>query len=210
MPTGKSIREPERDLPVRIHNLGYDALQARLSVSNAVITGGGGRFTIVGGFAPGLVSGTARTLSIHFDDTGATPEQYYTASLTITSADEPLPGATARPNLVVTLRAFPSSTTDATDALPVALAFLPARPNPLGDGTTMRFELPRAQRVSLQLFDLSGRRVAALAEGMREAGRHDVRWNATDDHGVRVGAGLYFARFSTPGLERSQRLIVLP
>lgn len=198
------------DLPVRIHNVGYDAMQARLSVSNAVITGGGGRFTIAGGFSPGLVSGTARTLSIHFDDTGAAPNQYYTATLTITSADEPLPGATARPNLVVTLRAFPSSTTDATEVLPTALAFLPARPNPIGEGTTLRFELPRAQRVSLQIFDLSGRRVAGLAEGLREAGRHDVRWNATDDHGVRVGAGLYFARFSTPGLERSQRLIVLP
>ena len=198
------------DLPVRIHNLGYDALQARLAVSNATISGGGGRFSIVGGFSPGLVSGSARTLSIHFDDTGATPDQYYTATLTITSADEALPGATARPNLVVTLRAYPSATTDASDALPAALAFLPARPNPLGAGTALRFELPRAQRVSLQVFDLSGRRVASLAEGPREAGRHEVRWNATDASGARVGAGLYFARFSTPGLERSQRLIVLP
>ncbi len=198
------------DLPVRIHNLGYDALQARLAVSNATISGGGGRFSIVGGFSPGLVSGSARTLSIHFDDTGATPDQYYTATLTITSADEALPGATARPNLVVTLRAYPSATTDAPETLPAALAFLPARPNPLGAGTALRFELPRAQRVSLHVFDLSGRRVASLTDGPREAGRHEVRWNATDASGARVSAGLYFARFSTPGLERSQRLIVLP
>ncbi|MGH7731735.1 MAG: choice-of-anchor D domain-containing protein, partial [Candidatus Eiseniibacteriota bacterium] len=95
--------------PVRAHNLGYDALQARLSVNSGNITGGDGRFSIVGGFSPALLAGTGQTWSLHFDDVGATLDQEYTATLTLASTDEALPGAAAASDLVVSLRAMPLS-----------------------------------------------------------------------------------------------------
>ena len=64
--------------------------------------------------------------------------------------------------------------------------------------------------MALEIFDLGGRRVASLADGVRGPGRYDLRWAATRDRGGRVPAGLYFARFDTPGFTRTVRVILLP
>jgi endonuclease/exonuclease/phosphatase family metal-dependent hydrolase len=198
------------DVPVRVHDFGYDALQAKLAIGGASISGGNGRFSIVGGFSPTQVGGTAQTYSLHFDSYGATLDSTYTATLTITSADEPLPGASAAAPLTVELSATPASGVLAVGGGAHALRFEPARPNPLTHGTTFAFELPRAQRASLEIYDLGGRHVATLASGELGAGRHQVGWNALDLTGQRVAGGLYFARFATPGLNRVERVIVLP
>src|SRR6185503_5112540 len=50
----------------------FGAQPARLSVYSGVITGGEGRFSLVGGFHPALVSGVGETYDVHFDDAGAT------------------------------------------------------------------------------------------------------------------------------------------
>lgn len=196
---------------VRIHNLGYDGSQAELSIDDAVITGGDGRFTLIGGFNPSQIGGVGTMLDIAFDDAGATQDSLYTATLTISSSDEPLPGATAQPDLVVELTAMPSSgTVSVGPGEPTALRFYPPRPNPLTGGTRFAFELPKSAPVELGVYDLSGRRVTSLASGEVGAGRHEIFWNAVDARGARVSAGVYFARFETPGLSRTQRLVVLP
>lgn len=198
--------------PVRAHNLGYDALQARLSVNSANITGGGGRFSIVGGFSPALLSGTGQTWSIHFNDAGATLDQEYTATLTIASADEPLPGATPASDLTISLRAKPvtASTGVPGEDLPKSLAFYAPRPNPLARDVMFAFDLPEAAPVSLAIYDLTGRRVASIVSGSLGPGRYSFPWSAVSGSGPRVPGGLYFARFVTPGMQRVARLIVLP
>jgi hypothetical protein len=197
--------------PVRVHNLGYDALQAQLSVNSANIVGGDGRFSIVGGFSPALIAGTGQTWSLHFNDVGATLDQEYTATLTFGCSDEPLPGAAAASDLVVSLRAKPvSGVADVPGGTPAALAWYSPRPNPVARDVLFAFDLPQAAPVSLAVFDLSGRRVATIASGSLGPGRYQLPWNAVSDHGPRVPGGLYFARFTTPGMEQVSRLIVLP
>jgi hypothetical protein len=91
------------------------------------------------------------------------------------------------------------------------LSFAPPRPNPLrGGGTEFQFGLPKSARVSLAVYDATGRRVARLIDGERPAGRETIRWNGRDDAGATVPAGLYFVRFATPGLQQTARLVVLP
>jgi flagellar hook assembly protein FlgD len=90
------------------------------------------------------------------------------------------------------------------------LRFLPPRPNPVAQSTRFAFELPASASVSLEIFDVGGRRVAGLVSGEYGAGRHELTWGASDDHGARVSGGLYFARFRARGLDRIERLIVLP
>ena len=147
---------------------------------------------------------------MHFDDTSAATDTVYLATLTFTTADETLPGATTLGSLTVALSAHRASSTGVDDGAPPTLAFLAPRPNPLSDGCQLGFDLPRPAAAELAIFDLNGRRVAELAGGEQSAGRHLLRWDAVDASGQKVAAGIYFARFRTPGLEHTARIVVLP
>jgi len=201
-----------RDSTVRAHNRGYNSLQAQLAVNAGVITGGGGHFTFVGGFQSALLAGVGQSYTVHFEATGATLDSTYEATLTFSTADEALPGAVARPDLVVHLVARPvQGAVDVPGAEAArALRLYPARPNPFSGETRFALDLPQAAPVSFAVFDLSGRRVANLVDGTVDPGHHEYRWRARDERGARVAPGLYFARFVTPGLSRTQRLVVLP
>ena len=194
-----------------VHDLGFDALQARLEVSSAVVSGGDGRFSFVPAFSPAFAGASAARFHLHFDPTGATADSTYHATLTFGTDDEPLPGAQAAGTLVQTLRARPLGSAGAGgESVPRALAFFAPRPNPLAHSTRFAFDLPETRTVRLALFDLAGRRVTTLAEGWLDPGHHERTWEARDEAGVRVPAGLYFARFETRGYTRTTRLIVLP
>jgi hypothetical protein len=82
-------------------------------------------------------------------------------------------------------------------------------PNPSTDGGTLHFRLAQSQRVELSLYDLAGRRVARLADGMMDAGDHDLRWRRTDDHGHRVAAGIYRAQLRTGGTEKTLNVVLI-
>lgn len=201
-------------LEARAHNRGWDALQARLSLSAAAITGGDGHFSLVSAFTPTLLAGTGASVSVAFDDAATTADSTYEAMLTFTSADEALPGALAQPDLGVRLLARRASgtTTDAPpDAPPPSLTTLFAPfPNPLVAESTVRFDVARGGEVRLEAFDLSGRRVATLIATTLAPGRYTARWNAAGTDGRRVGAGLYFLRLDAPGsAPRSVRLAVV-
>jgi hypothetical protein len=200
------------DQDVRVHDRGYDALQARLSVDNAQVTGGDGRFSLVGGFSPLLLGAIGHTWTVHFDTTGAVHDTTYEGTLVFSGTDEALPGSVAASNLVLHLVAGTQSTVGVPgEDTPVALAFYPPRPNPLkGSGTELRFALPKAAPVSLSIYDAAGRRVASLIDGEWSAGTSAIRWNGRNDAGSAVPAGLYFARFATTGLQKTTRLVILP
>jgi CubicO group peptidase (beta-lactamase class C family) len=79
--------------------------------------------------------------------------------------------------------------------------------NPLTtSGTTdIRFSLPEAGRVSLDVFDAAGRKVGTLASGKHSAGDHVVNWSPA---GSGLASGVYFIRLATAG-ETDVRRIVL-
>ena len=67
-------------------------------------------------------------------------------------------------------------------------------PNPFSSRASISYQLSRASRVSLAVYDLLGQEVRSLASGIREAGTHEAAWNGTDASGSRVADGLYFVR----------------
>jgi hypothetical protein len=197
---------------VRVHDYGYGALEARLALGAGVITGGAGRFSIVGGFAPALIAGVGQSYDLAFDDSGATPDSTYDGTLTFSSGDEALPGAVAQPDLVVTLRARVTGGVTAVGdrSMPGETRLLAPSPNPLVRGTTLRFDLAHAAHVRLDVFALDGRRVATVADRGYDAGRYSIDWNGRSAGGARLGAGLYFVRMSGPGLRaQSLRLAIV-
>ena len=197
-------------LDVRVFDVGWDALQAHLSVESADIAGGDGRFSIVGGSTPAIVDDTGLAWSVAFDPAGATPDSLYEATLTFATADEALPGATAQASLAVDLRATVkgAGTTGVGDAAPRATLLYPPYPNPLRGTGTLRFDVARAGGVALEVFDVTGRRTATLVRGALEPGRYTARWDGSPDGAPH--AGLYFVRLTAPGAkQQTVRLVVV-
>jgi len=82
-------------------------------------------------------------------------------------------------------------------------------PNPFSRMATVSYELRQAGPVALTVHDVSGRLVRRLESGYRSPGRHEASWNATDDHGRRMPAGIYFLRFSAGGQASSRRVTLM-
>ena len=68
-------------------------------------------------------------------------------------------------------------------------------PNPFSDLSVIRYTLPRAGEVTLEVHNMAGRRVRQLVRGeLQCAGGHVVSWNGRDDRGRPVASGVYFCR----------------
>ena len=90
--------------------------------------------------------------------------------------------------------------------LPLDLA-LSASPNPSIGRTRIAFDLPSAGHVTLAIYDLAGRRVRLLVDGLREPGRYDETWDGRADARVGHAAGVYFARLQVSGESRTERIV---
>ena len=67
-------------------------------------------------------------------------------------------------------------------------------PNPARAFAMIRYQVPQAQSVLVQIYDLNGRLVRTLFEGERPAGAHAVRWDGRNELGGTVSVGVYFCR----------------
>ncbi|HEX6791493.1 MAG TPA: FG-GAP-like repeat-containing protein [Candidatus Krumholzibacteria bacterium] len=83
------------------------------------------------------------------------------------------------------------------------------QPNPFNPTTSIRFELTRDANVSLTVYDAAGAFVARLANARYSRGDHEVRWDATDSRGSRVGSGVYFYRLSADGQTLTRKMVLL-
>jgi len=82
------------------------------------------------------------------------------------------------------------------DAVPSSFALAPATPNPFTSGTELSFSLPKAARVVLGVYDVSGREVARLVDGEMPAGVHATGWSGRDHDGHAAPGGMYFVRIT--------------
>jgi flagellar hook assembly protein FlgD len=74
--------------------------------------------------------------------------------------------------------------------------------------TQVRYQLPSAQHVELDVLDVAGRRVAMLASGKQDAGLHEVSWSARTARGERLANGLYFVRLRLGAGTLTHKVIV--
>jgi hypothetical protein len=93
---------------------------------------------------------------------------------------------------------------ESQSGMPEQAVLEPNYPNPFAPSTTLRYALPRASDVRLEVFDALGRRVAVLAEGRFEAGSHTATWEARG-----LASGVYVARFSADGVVASRRMTLV-
>ncbi len=82
-------------------------------------------------------------------------------------------------------------------------------PNPFNPSTEIGFSLPGQSFVTLDIFDVSGKRVRRLLEGNRPAGNHSVHWGGLDDSGSAVVSGVYFYHLTAGRNAHSRKMILL-
>jgi len=84
-----------------------------------------------------------------------------------------------------------------------------AEPNPMNNRTRLRWNIPAAGNVRLDVFDASGARVATLLSRELAAGPHSVVWNGEDETGRPMPTGNYFARLRTGGGQGTIKLTLI-
>ncbi len=85
---------------------------------------------------------------------------------------------------------------DAPELTPRSDVHAWSQPNPFGEVTDIRFAVPAAGRVELQIYGADGRLVRAFEPVEVSPGAHGFEWDGRDAHGQRVAAGAYFYRLS--------------
>jgi hypothetical protein len=83
-------------------------------------------------------------------------------------------------------------------------------PNPFTAATALTYSLPSALPVRITVYDVRGRRVRLLADGVEAAGAHRAEWDGTADEGGRVAAGLYLLRVETGRRSLTRKVVFSP
>jgi hypothetical protein len=81
------------------------------------------------------------------------------------------------------------------------------RPNPFSLRTRLAYTLPSAGPVRLSIYDVGGRLVTTLANGMEREGPHEAVWDGLDERGTRVRPGLYFSVLELGRDARSEKIV---
>jgi hypothetical protein len=93
---------------------------------------------------------------------------------------------------------------------PAVVTLAQNQPNPFVAATEIRYGLPRPLHVDLAIFDVRGREIVTLVDRFQAAGYKAVRWDATDEKGLSVPAGVYFYRLKAGERSYINKMVMLP
>ena len=93
---------------------------------------------------------------------------------------------------------------EAGDEVPKTLELGQNYPNPFNPSTTITFALPKPGRVTVEVFDLTGRLLETLVDEWRTAGAYTVRWEAAGR-----ASGLYLYRIQAGGSTHTRSMVLL-
>lgn len=94
-------------------------------------------------------------------------------------------------------------------ALPAAFDLMQNHPNPFNSITVIQYNLPQANRITLAVFDMLGRRLTTLVDGVQPAGCHTVRWDGRDDFDRPVSSGVYWCLLTWPESTQAIKMVML-
>jgi subtilisin family serine protease len=167
----------------------------------ANVSGGSGSFIYqwyrVSGGTETLI-GSGKTITYF---TGSTP-QILTFKVYVTDIVTGV-GRTAQHNVNVQSGGPipPSASDDLIVALPEEYGLTANYPNPFNPSTAIKFQLPEQSRVSLVIYDMMGREVCRLVDGVVPPGYHEAFWDGRNSNGNPAASGVYVYRFSAQSIE---------
>lgn len=102
-----------------------------------------------------------------------------------------------------------STNIDGPASLPSTLRLGRARPNPFASTTTFELSVDRAEPLSVRVYDVAGREVATIFDGVPRAGSGPLEWDGRDSSGRSTPSGVYFIRAERPGATAVRRVQIV-
>ncbi len=100
------------------------------------------------------------------------------------------------------------ATTDVEDWRVPKLSFEIASAHPMNGAGSFSLALPKSSHVNVSVFDVTGRRIAVLANGAYVAGRHRIAWTGMTDRG-KAASGIYFVKLNTMGTSLTRKIVLM-
>ena len=95
------------------------------------------------------------------------------------------------------------------DLMPMEYALMQNYPNPFNPSTQIMYSLPKTSSVKIIIYDMLGSKVRTLYNGFQDAGYKNVLWNATNEQGDPVSAGMYIYTIEAESFFASKKMILL-
>ena len=93
--------------------------------------------------------------------------------------------------------------------LPTEFALNQNYPNPFNPSTQIQYALPEETRVVISIYDIMGRKVRTLVNDVQDAGYRSVMWNATNDMGRLVSAGVYIYSIQAGDFIQNRKMVLM-
>lgn len=110
---------------------------------------------------------------------------------------------------VLNFLGVPSGLGQTQFGIPTVFDLKPNYPNPFNPSTTIKYQLPKAVDVHLEIYNILGQRVKTLVNKKAEAGYYEVVWDGTNDFGQKVASGLYIYRIKAGDYVKSYKMILM-
>jgi len=94
-------------------------------------------------------------------------------------------------------------------AIPEEFTLYPNYPNPFNPTTTIRYDLPNASDLKLEIYNILGQKVITLVDKKQPAGFHAIQWDGKNSTGVSVASGIYIYRVRAGGFVKARKMLLL-
>ncbi|UCE20210.1 MAG: T9SS type A sorting domain-containing protein [Gemmatimonadota bacterium] len=82
-------------------------------------------------------------------------------------------------------------------------------PNPFNPETVIQYQLPKAGRITLKVYNILGQEIVSLVDELKEVGYYTVRWNGRDRFGAEAASGVYYYRLVAGDFVSTKRMLLL-
>lgn len=109
----------------------------------------------------------------------------------------------------VALKVFSVVAVEEKDKIPDIMFLSQNYPNPAMNSTFIRFAIPTAGKVSLKIYDVTGKLVKTMIDGECKPGNYNLLWNGYDNHNKKVSNGIYFVRLAKDNKQYTRKAVLL-
>ena len=98
---------------------------------------------------------------------------------------------------------------NSSNGFPVRFTSYPNFPNPFNPTTQIRYDLPKENIVTITIYDVLGRKIRTLMNINQTAGYHSIHWDAKNDIGEDIAAGMYIYTIQTGEFRATKKMVLL-